>query len=157
MTAVEDCEGSGNTVRLSGELDIATVSEVESLLAAALNAGSGPEIVVDVSGTTFVDSVTISALIDARSAAGRGGRALRLRGVGPRFERVLGLCAPEEPFERDDWPRCRVGTRAGSRGACCRRSWAACSSTGRRPARPCGPTSRATRCWSTTCARSRAA
>jgi len=93
------CEVSGSTVRLLGELDIATVDDLESALAAALQA-PGPEVVVDVSGTTFVDSVTISTLIEGRLAADRVGCALRLRGVGPRFERVLGLCAPEPPFER---------------------------------------------------------
>jgi anti-anti-sigma factor len=95
------CEVTGSTVLLCGELDIATVDELESALTAALHA-PGPEVVVDVSGTTFVDSVTISTLIDARLTADRVGRALRLRGVGPRFERVLGLCAPEPPFERAD-------------------------------------------------------
>ena len=98
---IAGCEVMGNTVRLRGEFDIATVQDVESALATAL-AGPGSELIVDVSAATFVDSVTISALIDARSAAGRAGRALRLRGVGPRFERVLGLCAPHPPFERAD-------------------------------------------------------
>lgn len=102
---IEGCEVRGNTVRLFGEFDIATVAEVESALADALGAAMGtarPDVIVDVSGTTFVDSITIHALLDARSAADRVGRALRLRGVGPRFERVLGLCAPQPPFERAD-------------------------------------------------------
>jgi anti-anti-sigma factor len=99
MTAA--CEVWGSTVRLRGELDIATLGEVESALADALRA-SEPEVIVDVSGTTFVDSTTIGALLDARAAADRAGRTVRLRGVGPRFERLLGLCEPQPPFERAD-------------------------------------------------------
>lgn len=98
---IEGCEVRGNTVRLCGELDIATVTDVETALADALGA-AGPDVIVDVSGATFVDSITISALVEARTAADRLGRPLRLRGVGPRFERVLGLCAPQPPFERAD-------------------------------------------------------
>jgi anti-anti-sigma factor len=99
MTAVTTaCEVRGNTVRLCGELDLATVADVESALVDALSA-SAPEIIVDVSGTTFVDSVTISALVGARAAADQVGRALRLRGVGPQFQRVLGLYAPQPPFD----------------------------------------------------------
>ena len=98
---IEGCEVRGNTVALFGEFDIATVAEVEAALADALGA-AGADVIVDVSGTTFVDSITISALVEARTAADRLGRPLRLRGVGPRFERVLGLCAPQPPFERAD-------------------------------------------------------
>ena len=94
-------EVQGNTVRLCGELDIATVADLETALADALGAAA-PEVIVDVSDTTFVDSITISALLDARSAADDLGRALRLRGVGPRFERVLRLCEPQPPFDRVD-------------------------------------------------------
>jgi anti-anti-sigma factor len=92
------CEVRGNTVRLSGELDMATVADLESALADALGA-SAPDVIVDVSGTTFVDSVTIGALLDARTAADRLGRRLRLRGVPPRLERVLVLYAPQPPFD----------------------------------------------------------
>jgi len=97
--SVAHCEVQGSTVILRGELDIATVDELERALAEALRDPSASAVVVDLSAATFFDSATITALMRARASAAAEGRRLGLRGLKPRLHRVLGLFAPEPPFE----------------------------------------------------------
>jgi len=96
------CQVLGSTLTLSGELDLATAADLEAALATALAAlaDSGqPELIVDLGATTFLDSVTIRALVRARRRAEAAGGRLRLRGVSPRIGRVLRLFDPGPPFE----------------------------------------------------------
>ena len=94
---MRDDPPAASAVVLRGELDLATLAEVEAMLAEALDRGAG-DLVVDVSAVSFVDSQTIGALMAARSRATESGRTLCLHGVGPRFARVLELYAPQPRF-----------------------------------------------------------
>jgi anti-sigma B factor antagonist len=72
--------GAAVVVRLSGEIDLDVALEFRSgLLTAAEN---GPNVVVDFTDVTFIDSSGLSALILAsRDIAGRGGQLVL---AGPR-------------------------------------------------------------------------
>jgi len=93
------CAVDGNTVTLRGELDLATLPDLEAALTLALAPSSASDLLVDLSGATFVDLVSLGAFLAARNEAEAAGRRLRLRGVSPRLERVLGLFAAEPPFD----------------------------------------------------------
>lgn len=63
-------EGPVGTMRLSGELDIATVPRVEQAIEALLSAGV-ERVTIDLSGVGFVDSsgLRLFIVLDQRSAA----------------------------------------------------------------------------------------
>lgn len=72
---------ASTVVALSGELDLATAPELDTYLDDVAQ-GSGPHIVLDLSGLTFMDSTGIRILIrHHRQTAGQGGR--------------LGIAAPQ--------------------------------------------------------------
>ena len=87
------------SIELFGELDLATVPELDSVLARA-ESTDAKEIVVDLSGLEFVDSTGIALLVKAaRRSRMNGGRLRLLRGTG-QVERVMTLCRLHErlPF-----------------------------------------------------------
>ena len=95
MFGVEQVSGNGAvTVKISGDIDLATADKVGDALAAAL--GSSANVRVDLSGVTFLDSTGIRALVQAyRLASSKGGslhvfgakhwvaKVLDVTGVGP--------------------------------------------------------------------------
>lgn len=82
--------GAVHTIRLSGELDLATTSRVEAELK-RVEATDARMIVVDLSGLTFISSSGVHFLVDAeiRSRASNGLTLLR---GSPTVQRVLALC-----------------------------------------------------------------
>ena len=75
-------------VVLSGRLDVSTVHEVRRTLHAALDAGSG-DLVVDLRDVELLDATGLGMLVGAHRRAGRGGRRLVLRNLGPQLARLL--------------------------------------------------------------------
>ncbi|MFF5504999.1 STAS domain-containing protein [Streptomyces roseolus] len=62
--------GSGMAVRLSGEIDLDTAEELETVLTAALSLGGrGAPVTLDMSGVSFCDSSGLNALLHARLLA----------------------------------------------------------------------------------------
>ena len=80
-------------VRLSGALDISTAHEVEAELHAA-EGRAAEQVIVDLSGATFVDCRVIALLEDAARRAAAAGRDLDLVGAVGCARRVLELLAP---------------------------------------------------------------
>jgi anti-sigma B factor antagonist len=81
-------EQQGRTIRLAGELDMSTASELDEVLDVAVEHGG--TILVDVSELTFMDSTGINAFLRAAvSLRGRG--CLILHGEQDRVRRVLDL------------------------------------------------------------------
>ena len=76
-------------VAVSGELDLATAP----ILAAALrrHTSSSERVELDLGGVSFMDSSGIQLLIDARRAAERRMRAVRIAAASPEVSRALGL------------------------------------------------------------------
>jgi anti-sigma B factor antagonist len=62
---------------LSGELDLTGSEPVDEAVDAALAAGSS-EILLDLTGTTFIDSAGVGALLSAQRRTDKGGATFRL-------------------------------------------------------------------------------
>lgn len=70
-TSTFETDGGAGLVTVTGEHDLYTSSDLREELKRAL--GSYPATVVDLTGTTFVDSSIVGVLLDARQTAERGG------------------------------------------------------------------------------------
>jgi anti-anti-sigma factor len=68
----EEGDGERTTLRLAGELDMATAGRLEAAVAAAL-ARQESELVVDLTAVGFMDSTGLRALLRARRDCGRCG------------------------------------------------------------------------------------
>src|ERR1700686_4745781 len=83
--AVEVTSGaSGLGVRLAGELDLATVPELDACLAAL-----DVDIVVDMAAVTFMDSTGLDGLIAAHKQAAKRCRSFVLRSPTEQVAKVL--------------------------------------------------------------------
>jgi anti-sigma B factor antagonist len=93
--------GSRTHLNLSGELDLATVGQLEEAIDTRLSAGE--EVVVDLRGLAFMDSSGVRALVSGHSAAKNGGgslvivrpgresevdRVIEVSGIGPALGMV---------------------------------------------------------------------
>ena len=97
--AVERCNSSDGVVvlRLRGELDLATASELSEQLGRAERDGS--VVVVDLRGLEFMDSTGVALLANAdRRARERGGRLVVVRG-GRQVQRLLELTGLDRCLE----------------------------------------------------------
>jgi anti-sigma B factor antagonist len=80
----ETLPGGTHVVHVSGELDLATAPRLEEALAAA----TGEQLVIDLSGCTFLDSAGIRTLVAA--ARDRAGASpLRIVSADPGIVRLL--------------------------------------------------------------------
>ena len=89
MVSTVDCAPA--VVWLDGEEDIATVAVLADRLATAVSAGDG-DLIVDLSGLTFLSTATIEELIRVRNLLWRQHRSMSLRSPSPFARRVLDLC-----------------------------------------------------------------
>jgi anti-sigma B factor antagonist len=65
VISAEKPEWPGALIVARGELDVQSVPELKARLAEALDAGQ-TRVVVDLAGVTFIDSLSLSALVGAR-------------------------------------------------------------------------------------------
>jgi anti-anti-sigma factor len=84
-------------VWLDGEEDIATVSILAGRLDQAVSA-DGRDLIVDLSGLTFLSTATIDELIRVRNILLREERKLSLRSPSPFARRLLHLCGLQFTF-----------------------------------------------------------
>ena len=80
--------GGNADVRPIGELDIATVAELNERLDAVIDAGTG-DVAIELGSVTFLDSTGISALLTARQRLHSVDRRLTLRNPTKQAYRVL--------------------------------------------------------------------
>lgn len=71
-------EGDEATITVSGDIDMATVAQLEAVRQEAL-ASDPPGILIDLSGVHFIDSSGLKFLIDTYAQAKQDGWTLRLR------------------------------------------------------------------------------
>jgi anti-anti-sigma factor len=81
-------------VWLDGEHDIATVAVLADTLAKAISADDG-DLIVDLSGVTFLSTATIDELIRVRNSLLGQNRNLTLRSPSRFARRILDLCGLE--------------------------------------------------------------
>ena len=82
-------EGNRSVLNLSGELDLATVGELEDALRTRLEAGE--DVVVDLRGLAFMDSSGVRALVGAHQSAEGGDGSLTIVRApqGSEVDRVI--------------------------------------------------------------------
>jgi anti-sigma B factor antagonist len=87
-------------VRLRGELDVGSAPELSACLAAL----DEVDVVVDMSGLTFMDSSGISALIEAYKRCSKGGLSFVLRSPSAQVANVLRITGVDQVLtvERSD-------------------------------------------------------
>lgn len=76
-------------VSVQGEVDLASADELRDVLHEAL--GTSPEVTVDLTELTFIDSSGLSALVDAHRHARDVGGVLVLRNPTPMLRRLLDI------------------------------------------------------------------
>jgi anti-anti-sigma factor len=84
--------------RFVGELDIATVPQLDRLID-ALAARPGGDLTVDLSDLTFIDCAGLRALLEIREAVCDVGGTLILTGVSAFTRRLLRITELDEVFE----------------------------------------------------------
>ena len=78
-------------IRVCGDQDLANVSALSDALASATELGEA-DVVVDLSGVTFMDASTLGALVRARHVLESRSRSLTVRCPSPCAQRLLDLC-----------------------------------------------------------------
>jgi anti-anti-sigma factor len=87
MTTGLEIVSRDGVVTLFGELDVVTREQ----FATACHTCSGDDVVVDLSGVTFLDSSGYRAFVEARERMSWGGRTLSLRHAVGEPARLLGF------------------------------------------------------------------
>ena len=93
-------DGARTIIWLSGEHDLATADRLAQFLIDETT--DGADVVVDLSGVSFMDASTISAIGRARSQLAEDSRLLTVRSPSTLVERALGICGLDgliEPTE----------------------------------------------------------
>lgn len=70
---------AGGVVTVRGDVDATTAPDLRACLLAALDRPDVPDVEVDLSDVTFLDSAGLTVLVVAHQAAQRAGRGLRIR------------------------------------------------------------------------------
>jgi anti-anti-sigma factor len=81
-------------VHLSGEIDLAAKADLERALAQA--AGEGRNVIVEMSRTTFIDSTSLKALLDALRSQTDAGLRFALRNPSSPARRTLQIAGVED-------------------------------------------------------------
>ena len=93
LTVCSRCDAGRHTIVLAGEIDIATAGDVEQELLQA-EASGADQIVLDLSGVTFMDSTAIRLLLAADMCSRANGSRLSLlrpAGIVMRVLRIAGV------------------------------------------------------------------
>jgi stage II sporulation protein AA (anti-sigma F factor antagonist) len=90
LTVRSDREGDVHTIRLAGELDLATAQDVQRELE-RVEQTDAASIVLDLSDLTFMDSTGVRLLVSAHARSRAGADRLTLRRGGPAVQRVMQL------------------------------------------------------------------
>jgi anti-sigma B factor antagonist len=99
LKVTSERDGEIHSIRLSGELDVATAGAVEDELS-RVEATDASTIVIDLAGLTFMDSTGIRLLVNAAARTRKGNPRLALLRGGDAIQRVLQLTGLEDelPF-----------------------------------------------------------
>jgi len=79
---------TAEVISVLGEIDLATAPELRTALDRVLDAGAS-SLVVDLSGSTFIDSTALGVLIGAWKRAQNQGRSMSVVASDPRILRVF--------------------------------------------------------------------
>jgi anti-sigma B factor antagonist len=97
FTVEFDADGPHVTLRVVGEVDLATAGVLTAELDRAI-AGFDGSVTVNLGGVTFLDSIALCALLRARGALDASDRTLVVTEPGPATMRVFGLTGLLDTF-----------------------------------------------------------
>jgi anti-sigma B factor antagonist len=98
VAATEQLENGAPVVSVLGEVDLATVSAFEQTLLCAAEDGTG-EVIVDLTGCSFLDSRGLGALLATRGRLEGSNRRLALVLSHPSVIRIFQITKFDELFE----------------------------------------------------------
>lgn len=96
VSARRGVHGGTVTVEVSGELDVETAPEFETLACGYLMAGVR-RVVVDMTGLSFADVAGLRALGVLRARAGDRGITVMTFGAPPQVRRLMAILTPRAP------------------------------------------------------------
>jgi len=85
-----ECDPQGARVRVTGELDLSTVSTLDRVLDGLADIEQG-RLILDLDGVRFMDCAAISAIVRARRSAVRNGHRLEIRCRANQVRRLFEL------------------------------------------------------------------
>lgn len=85
------------TVRVRGELDIATADQAYAYLRDVVDSQDGP-VTMNLSELTFCDAAGLGVLARVAGHARRSGRSLELAGVRPALLKIMAITGMDETF-----------------------------------------------------------
>jgi anti-sigma B factor antagonist len=85
------------TVRVRGELDIATADQAYAYLRDVVDSQDGP-VMMNLSGLTFCDAAGLGVLARVAGHARRSGRSLKLTAARPSLVRIMRITGMDEAF-----------------------------------------------------------
>jgi anti-sigma B factor antagonist len=85
------------TVRVRGELDIATADQAYAYLRDVVDSQEGP-VTMNLSGLTFCDAAGLGVLARVAGHARRAGRSLKLTAARPSLLRIMHITGMDEAF-----------------------------------------------------------
>jgi stage II sporulation protein AA (anti-sigma F factor antagonist) len=99
LTVRSDREGEIHTIRLAGEVDLATADPVQRELERAEQSDAA-SIVLDLSQVTFMDSTGVRLLVTAHARSRADANRLTMLRGGPQVQRVIQLSGVDKllPF-----------------------------------------------------------
>lgn len=95
-------------VSIRGDVDLATAPALERTLLDVTEAGTG-EVIVDLTGCSFLDLTGLRALSAARERLGRSDRSLALVLSNPAVMRIFQITQFDESFDIHPSLRARTG------------------------------------------------
>ena len=93
---VDGCSGSAVIVRLTGELDLREVPGLRDCLSALIAADLAADLVIDMTGLSFLDCSGVTVLVEAHKRAVEHGRTVVLRNPQGIVARVLDLSGVDQ-------------------------------------------------------------
>jgi len=86
----QDLANGWESIAVDGEIDLATVEELQTAIDTSFADRSG-DLVVDLNGATFMDSTGLKALVMANRRFGEAGRAFAIAVSGGPVSRLIDL------------------------------------------------------------------
>lgn len=99
MELVEDVDAATLTMRLRGELDMATVPPFREVLVARIASREFDTVVVDLGGLTFTDSAGLTILVEANEQSRTHEVELVLTGVSRQVRKLMEITSLVDLFE----------------------------------------------------------
>ena len=99
MDLVEDVDATTLTMRLRGELDMATVPPFRQIVSSRIASGEFDTVVVDLGGLTFTDSAGLTILVEANEQASSHEVALVLTGISRQVRKLMEITSLVDLFD----------------------------------------------------------